>query len=42
MARSLFKDIHNHWYKSYFEIIDMESGKKHSTHKRLNILLNKT
>ncbi len=42
MARSLFKDIHNHWYKSYFEIIDMESGKKHSTHKRLNSLLNKT
>ncbi|EJG1862219.1 hypothetical protein BKF98_RS23800 [Vibrio parahaemolyticus] len=41
MARYLFKDIHNHWYKSYFEIIDMESGKKDSTHKRLNSLLNK-
>lgn len=42
MARSLFKDIHNHWYVNYFEIIDLESGNSSGTHKKLHSFLNKS
>jgi len=43
LTKVLFKEIHNHWFKSYFSIIDCASGKKETgTQSKLNEWLNKT